>query len=79
MVAKLYVGSLPFAISEEGLRELFEQHGTVHSVRLVEDPRTGRPSGFGFVDMDDGAAELAAEALHGKYFAGRILRVEKAK
>ena len=79
MGAKLYVGNLPFTISEEELRELFEQHGTVHSVRLADDPHTGRPRGFGFVDMDDGDAELAVEALHGKYFAGRILRVEKAK
>ena len=76
---KLYVGNLPFAVSEEELRELFEQHGTVHSTRLVADQQTGRPRGFGFVEMDDADAELAMEALHGKYFAGRILRVERSK
>jgi len=77
-VARLYVGNLPLAISEEELRELFEQYGAVQSIRLVDDPHTGRPRGFGFVDMDAAAAQLAMEALHGKYFAGRILRVEKA-
>jgi RNA recognition motif-containing protein len=77
-VARLFVGNLPLATSEEELRELFEQHGAVQAVRLAEDPHTGRPRGFGFVDMDAAAAQLAMEALHGKYFAGRILRVEKA-
>jgi RNA recognition motif-containing protein len=79
VVARLYVGNLPFAISEEELRELFEQHGAVQAIRLVDDPHTGRPRGFGFVDMDAAEAQLAMEVLHGKYFAGRILRVEKAK
>jgi len=72
-VKKILVGNLPFAVSEEELRELFEEHGTVHSVRLVDD------RGFGFVEMEDGDAKLAIEELHGKYFAGRILRVEEAK
>ena len=45
----------------KSLRELFEQHGTVHSVRLVDDPHTGRPRGFGFVDMDDGDAQVVLE------------------
>jgi RNA recognition motif-containing protein len=79
VVARLYVGNLPLAISEEELRELFEQHGAVQAVRLVDDPHTGRPRGFGFVDMDTAAAQQAVEALHGKYFAGRILRVERAR
>ena len=78
-LARIYVGNLPFATSEQELRELFEQHGAVRSVRLVNDPQTGRPRGFGFVDMDDGDARAAVEALHGKYFGGRILRVEEAK
>jgi len=72
-VKKILVGNLPFAVSEEELRELFEEHGTVHSVRLVDD------RSFGFVEMEDGDAKLAIEELHGKYFAGRILRVEEAK
>jgi RNA recognition motif-containing protein len=79
VVARLYVGNLPMAITEDELRELFEQHGAVQAVRLVDDPHTGRPRGFGFVDMDAADAQLAMEALHGKYFAGRILRVENAK
>ncbi|MGH9460955.1 MAG: RNA recognition motif domain-containing protein [Vicinamibacteria bacterium] len=78
-MARLYVGNLPLAISEEELRELFEQHGVVQAVRLVDDPHTGRPRGFGFVDMDAADAQLAMDALHGKYFSGRILRVEKTR
>jgi RNA recognition motif-containing protein len=76
---KIYVGNLPFSVTEEELRELFEQHGTVHSVRLIDDKHTGRPRGFGFVDMDDAEARAAIEALHGHYFGGRILRVSEAK
>ena len=51
MPAKLFVGNLSFQATEEDLRELFQQAGTVESVRIVTDQFTGRPRGFGFVEM----------------------------
>jgi RNA recognition motif-containing protein len=79
MVKNIYVGNLPISVTEAELRELFEQHGTVHSVRVVEDRATGRPRGFAFIEMDEADAPTAIQATHGKYFAGRILRVNEAK
>ncbi|NJB67658.1 RNA recognition motif-containing protein [Desulfobaculum xiamenense] len=74
----IYVGNLPFSASEEEVRTLFEEHGTVTSVRIIEDRFTGRPRGFGFVEMDQGG-EAAIEALDGAMFGGRPLRVNIAK
>jgi RNA recognition motif-containing protein len=76
-VKKIYVGNLPFSATEDDVRELFAQHGTVHSVSLVNDRETGRPRGFGFVEMDDISA--AIEALNGQDFGGRTLRVDEAR
>jgi RNA recognition motif-containing protein len=62
---KLYVGNLPFSVTEDELRDLFAQHGTVTSATLVMDRETGRPRGFGFVEFNDRSeAESAIEALH---------------
>ena len=63
----------------EEVRQLFEQHGTVHAVDLVQDRETGRPRGFGFVEMDDDAAGAAIEALDGTDLGGRNLRVNEAR
>ena len=52
---KIYVGNLPFSATEDEIKELFGQHGTVHSVALINDRETGRPRGFGFVEVDDEA------------------------
>jgi RNA recognition motif-containing protein len=52
-VKKLYVGNLPFRATDQEIQELFGQHGTVHSVALINDRETGRPRGFGFVEMDE--------------------------
>lgn len=79
MVKTIYVGNLPFSASEEEIRSLFETHGTVHSVKLIIDRQTGRPRGFGFVEMDEGGAAAAIEALDGKDFNGRDLRVNEAR
>lgn len=79
MAKKLYVGNLPFSATEDEVRELFEQHGAVHSIALVMDRETGRPRGFGFVEMDPEAADAASEALDGTDFGGRSLRVNEAK
>jgi RNA recognition motif-containing protein len=77
---KIYVGNLSFSTSEQELRELFEQHGAVASATLVMDRETGRPRGFGFVEMnDDAQAKAAMAALHGKNVGGRDLTVNEAK
>jgi cold-inducible RNA-binding protein len=77
---KLYVGNLSFNTSESQLRSAFEQHGAVTSATLVMDRETGRPRGFGFVEMsDDAQAKAAMAALNGKDFDGRNLNVNEAK
>lgn len=79
MAKTIYVGNLPFSATEDELRELFEQHGTVLSVKLVTDRETGRPRGFGFVDMEDGDVAAAISALNGKDLGGRSLRISEAR
>jgi len=76
---KIYVGNLPFSATEDQVRELFGQHGTVHSVALIEDRDTGRPRGFGFVEMDDAEATAAIQAIDGNSLDGRALRVNEAQ
>ena len=76
---KLYVGNLPFSATEDEINELFSKHGNVHSVALINDRDTGRPRGFGFVEMDDDAAQTAIAALDGYTMAGRDLRVNEAQ
>ncbi len=76
MGKRLYVGNLPFSVTEEELRGLFEVHGTVESVSLITDRETGRPRGFGFVEVENGDA--AIEALNGTELGGRTLRVNEA-
>jgi RNA recognition motif-containing protein len=77
---RLYVGNLPYQITEGELRELFEQHGPVISATVITDRETGRSRGFGFVEMEaPGAAEAAIQALDGQEFGGRNLRVNEAQ
>ena len=73
------MGNLPFSATEDEIKELFGQHGTVHSVALVNDRETGRPRGFGFIEMDDSAATAAISALDGHEMDGRALRVNEAQ
>ena len=75
---KIFVGNLPFTATEDEVRELFEQHGTVHSVALISDRETGRPRGFGFIEMENDAANAAIQALDGYDLGGRNLRVNEA-
>ena len=75
----IFVGNLPFSAEENSIRELFQQHGSVHSVRIITDRDTGRSRGFGFVEMPGEAANLAIEALNGVDFEGRPLRVNEAR
>ncbi|MBZ0112423.1 MAG: RNA-binding protein [Thermoanaerobaculia bacterium] len=76
---KIYVGNLPFSANEDDVRETFGEHGEVLSVALVIDRETGRPRGFGFVEMDDEGALAAIEALEGRDMDGRTLRVNEAR
>jgi len=76
---KIYVGNLPFSATESEVRELFAQHGTVESVALPTDRETGRPRGFGFVQMPQAEAAKAIEALNGFSMGGRQLRVNEAQ
>jgi RNA recognition motif-containing protein len=78
-MAKIYVGNLPFTTTDEELRTLFSQHGTVESVSLPTDRETGRPRGFAFVEMSQADAARAIQSLNGKDLGGRPLRVNEAE
>ncbi|MDE0739551.1 MAG: hypothetical protein OSB83_10085, partial [Planctomycetota bacterium] len=75
---RIYVGNLSFSWGEEEVRELFAAHGEVHKVDLINDRATGRPRGFGFVEMDAAAADAAIDALNGEEHGGRALRINEA-
>ena len=79
LVTKLFVGNLPFSATEDAVRALFAAHGTVESLALITDRETGRPRGFGFVEMSNADATRAMQALDGKDFGGRALKVNEAK
>lgn len=76
---KLYVGNLPFEATRDEVRAAFEAFGTVYEVSLIEDRETGRPRGFGFVEMDVAGADAAIEGLNDKDFGGRNLMVNEAR
>jgi RNA recognition motif-containing protein len=78
-MTSIYVGNLPFQCSEEEIRELFEPFGAVNLVKLVSDRETGKPRGFGFVEMNDEDAATAIEQLNGTDFKGRPLRINEAR
>ena len=75
----VYVGNLPYATTDNELKALFEPFGTVAGARIKTDRETGRPLGYGFVQMDDAAAARAIEALNGKEYSGRNLRVNESR
>jgi RNA recognition motif-containing protein len=76
---KIYVGNLPFTATDAEIRTLFSEHGTVESVSLPTDRETGRPRGFGFVEMNRADASRAIQNLNGKDLGGRALRVNEAQ
>lgn len=78
MSKRIYVGNLPFSSTEQGLQELFGNHGEVESVKIVTDRESGRSRGFGFVEMSNGASE-AISALNGHSLDGRSLTVNEAR
>ena len=80
MAAKLFVGNRSFQATEEDLRELFAQAGTVETVRIITDQFTGRPRGFGFVEMaTKEEATRAMEKVNGRLFRDRNLVVDEAR
>jgi cold-inducible RNA-binding protein len=77
---KLFVGSLPWAVNDERLAEIFAEAGTVESANVVLDKMTGRSRGFGFVEMSTvEEAQKAVEVLNGKEVEGRTIIVSEAK
>lgn len=80
MSNKLYVGGLPYSVTEGQLQDIFTAHGTVESARVITDKFTGQSRGFGFVEMSSGSeAQKAIEALNGTQLDGRTLTVNEAK
>ena len=80
MSRKLYVGNLAFSVTEDQLKNLFSQFGTVESVKIVKDAFDGRSKGFAFVEMStDEEASLSSENLNGTDFEGRSIRVDLAR
>jgi len=77
---KLYVGGLPYSVTEDSLEELFSAHGTVESAKVITDRMTGRSRGFGFVEMSSQEeAQAAIDKLNGSDLEGRSLTVNEAK
>lgn len=79
MSKRIYVGNLPFSATSEEVQELFEEYGEVINVSLINDRETGRPRGFGFVEMEGDGADAAIEALDGKDLGGRNLKINEAR
>lgn len=80
MAKKLYVGNLPFTVTEESLNQKFAEFGAVTSAKIITDRDTGRSKGFGFVEMDDDAgADKAITTLNGGDFGGRAMIVSEAR
>ena len=76
----IYVANIPFKATEDELRDLFEQHGEVSSVKIILDKETNRSRGFGFVEMADStSAKTAINELNGQSFLGKELVVNEAR
>src|SRR5947209_13676404 len=80
MGKKLYVGNLPYTVSDSDLQQMFEAHGSVTSAQVIMDRDTGRSKGFGFVEMgSDAEAQAAITAMNGTEMDGRALTVNEAR
>lgn len=79
MQVKLFVGNLPWSVSDVELEDLFSPHGTVQSARVITDRDTGRSRGFGFVEMDTEDVAATISAVNGREVDGRQLRVNEAE
>ncbi|MDR2965318.1 MAG: RNA-binding protein [Treponema sp.] len=79
MAKKLYVGNLSYNTTEDGLKNLFSEFGTVASSKIIFDRESGNSKGFGFIEMSsDEEANAAIEGTNGREFEGRQLRVNEA-
>jgi cold-inducible RNA-binding protein len=76
---KLYVGNLPYNISDDQLRDMFAKFGTPDSARVITDRDSGQSKGFGFVEFNDDQQAREALSLNGTEFGGRSLRVNEAR
>jgi len=75
----IYVGQLPYSVTEDVLRTMFSEFGELESVRIISDRETGRSKGFGFVEMPNNSdADRAIKALNGKEVDGRNIKVNPA-
>ncbi len=79
MATSIYVGNLPWSITEEELSEMFASHGPVISAKIITDRDTGRSRGFAFVEMERENAQKAITSLDGTAFGGRNLKVNEAQ
>jgi RNA recognition motif-containing protein len=80
MGRKLYVGNLPYTVSEDALSEKFSEFGRVESVKVITDRDTGQSKGFGFIEMGtDSEAHAAIDGLNGTDYEGRPMKVNEAK
>ena len=79
LTQRIYIGNLPFSATEEEVEKLFSAHGEVISCALPTDRDTGRPRGFGFIEMSNEDAAKAIQALDGNDFDGRTLNVNEAR
>ena len=80
MATKLFVGSLPWAIDDQGLEDLFKEFGAVASAKVIMDRESGRSKGFGFVEFDDDdAAKAAMNKLNNTDLQGRTIVVSEAR
>lgn len=76
----IYIGNLPYSVTEEDLRDAFSQFGQVQSANIIIDKFTGRSKGFGFVDMpNDAEAREAIDAMNDKDFKGRTIKANEAR
>ena len=74
----IYVGNISWGLEDQDLENVFAEHGTVTSAKIIKDRATGRSRGFGFVEMSDGG-EAAIEALNGTEIDGRELVVNESR
>jgi len=80
MATKLFIGSLPWAVNDQELEDLFKDFGTIVSAKVIMDRESGRSKGFGFVEFaDDDAAKAATEKLNGSDIQGRTIVVSEAR
>jgi RNA recognition motif-containing protein len=80
MAANIYVGNLSYSVTEDALRDLFSNFGSVESVKIVNDTYSGKSKGFGFVEMSNkDEAQKAIDNLNGSDFEGRTMKVNEAR